>query len=223
MDLKTTTVDGKLVDVITEETFRNKWEAYTTNPTLSAATAVEVEDEATSGRYILPFRGKNDDRPGIYPDGCIYFVKLPSQDIADDYDASKMNIVDFSDTKNIKDFLDKNSQIRNMETTVLTDVDSVFAPMVTPQDTPEMRAFKEAITAKHMDISKYAPRFGENFLNDKRILRTSSITMNKLVSMCKKLDIEAELILRDAGSNVANPMGKEINVILTGNGEGDEA
>ena len=99
-----------------------------------------------------------------------------------------------------------------METDILTDADSIFCPTISNNDSPEMAAFKEAIIAKHIDINKYASRFGENFLNDKRILRTNNITMNKLVSMCKKLDIEAELILRDSKTCQANKMGdgKEI-------------
>ena len=82
-------------------------------------------------------------------------------------------------------------------------------------------AFKQAIASKHMDINKYAPRFGDNYLNDKRILKTSSITMNKLVAMSERLDIEVELTLRNASDNVPNPMDKPITVILTGNTDSD--
>ena len=105
-----------------------------------------------------------------------------------------------------------------MEASALTEVDSIFIPQINPNDSPEMSAFKEAIIAKKIDINKYASRFGDNFLNDKRILKTTSITMNKLISMCQKLDIEAELTLRDVQSdNIPNPMMKEITVILTNN------
>ena len=108
-----------------------------------------------------------------------------------------------------------------METTILTDSDSIFTPPMNQDDTPEMRAFKQAIASKHMDINKYAPRFGDNYLNDKRILKTSSITMNKLVAMSERLDIEVELTLRNASDNVPNPMDKPITVILTGNTDSD--
>lgn len=215
MDLKTTTVDGKIVDIISEQEYVNKWKMYAENPSLCASSAVEIQGD-DGETYVLPIRGKSDDRPGIYPEGCIYFTKFPDQESAPGYRADQLDIVDFSNIKTVEEFLNKNSQIREMETSVLTDIDSVFVPQIGQNDSPEMKAFKEAITSKHMDINKYAPRFGDNFLNDKRILKTSSITMNKLVSMCKKLDIEAELTLRNASPDVANPMQKEITVILTG-------
>ena len=220
MDLKTASVDGKIVDIITEQDYLSKWRLYAENPSMGASTAVEIADQ-NGTKYILPFRGKTDDRPGVYPDGAVYFTKFPDSETDSSYREDSLTIVDFSDIKNVADFLAKNSQIRDMETTVLTDIESVFSPQITSNDSPEMRAFKEAIISKHMDINKYAPRFGDNFLNDKRILKTNSITMNKLVAMCEKLDIEAELTLRNAGPDVANPMKKEITVILTNSG-GDE-
>ena len=125
------------------------------------------------------------------------------------------NIVDFNDISTMKDFLSKNAQIRDMESTILSEIDSVFTPSIGENDSPEMKAFKEAIIKKHIDINKYAPRFGDNFLNDKRILKTGSITMNKLISMCQKLDIEVQLTLRDASDDVINPMSEEITTILT--------
>lgn len=215
---KMTSVDGRIVDIVPEQDFKDKWRMYNENPSLCASTAVEVVGQ-DGENYVLPIRGKSDDRPGVYPDGCIYFTKFPTDETG--YRLDELNIVDFNDVKNVEDFLNKNKQIREMETNVLTDIDSVFIPQIGQNDTPEMRAFKEAIASKHMDINKYAPRFGDNFLNDRRILKTSSITMNKLVSMCKKLDIEAELTLRNASPDVANPMSKEVTVILTGTG-GDE-
>lgn len=220
MDLKTTTIDGKIVDIVSEQEYVNKWQMYAENPSLCASSAVEVQ--GTDGQtYVLPIRGKSDDRPGIYPDGCIYFTKFPTQESDSCYRADQLDIVDFSNIKTVEEFLSKNSQIREMESGVLTEIDTVFVPQIGQNDSPEMKAFKEAITSKKMDINKYAPRFGDNFLNDKRILKTSSITMNKLVSMCKKLDIEAELTLRNTSPDVANPMQKEISVILTGTGGDD--
>ena len=191
MDLKTATIDGKIMDVVSEDKYRSEYETYT-NPSLISSTAVEVSDKNGVG-YVLPFRGKTDDKPGIYPDGCIYFIKYPDEQEASQYRSDSVNMVDFSDVNNISQFLDKNKQIRDMETNVLTDADSIFTPPLNQDDSPEMRAFKQAIASKHMDINRYAPRFGDNYLNDKRILKTSSITMNKLIAMSKKLDIEVDI------------------------------
>ncbi len=221
MDLKTTNVDGKIVDIISEQEYCDKWRMFADNPSLCAGSAVEIQgNDGVS--YVLPIRGKSDDRPGIYPDGCIYFTRFPEDhDTAQKYRYDCLDIIDFNDVRSVEEFLSKNGQIREMENSVLTDIDSVFTPQIGKNDTPEMRAFKEAIASKHIDISRYAPRFGDNFLNDKRILKTPSITMNKLVSMCKKLDIEAELTLRNASPDVANPMPNEVTVILTGTGGDD--
>lgn len=44
MELKTATIDGKIMDVIQEDKFRSEYLTYT-NPSLAASTAVEVKDE----------------------------------------------------------------------------------------------------------------------------------------------------------------------------------
>nr|DAQ69677.1 MAG TPA: hypothetical protein [Caudoviricetes sp.] len=214
MDLRTTTIDGKIVDIISEDKYRQKQSMYQSNPQMYNSTAVEFFDKDIS--YILPLRSVSDTRPGIYPSGSIYFVRVPNDNKSKlEYASENLNIIDFNDTSTMKDFLSKNAQIRDMESTILSEIDSVFTPSIGENDSPEMKAFKEAIIMKHIDINKYAPRFGDNFLNDKRILKTGSITMNKLISMCQKLDIEVQLTLRDASDDVINPMSEEIITVLT--------
>lgn len=220
MDLRTTTVDGKLVDVLSEQEYAEKAKIYSENPSMYQNTALEISNGDNS--YVLPFRNKTDDRPGIYNemDGSIYFVRFPNEEEDASYNSKDLQIVDYSNVNDVKEFLKKNDQIRDMENTILSDIDSVYTPSIGEQDSPEMKAFKMAIASKHCDLNKYAPRFGDNYLNDKRILKGPSITMNKLISMSKKMDIEVEMILRNSGDDVANPMDKEIRVILTG---GDES
>lgn len=220
MDLRTTTVDGKLVDVLSEQEYAEKAKIYSENPSMYQNTALEISNGDNS--YVLPFRNKTDDRPGIYNemDGSIYFVRFPNKEEDASYNSKDLQIVDYSNVNDVKEFLKKNDQIRDMENTILSDIDSVYTPSIGEQDSPEMKAFKMAIASKHCDLNKYAPRFGDNYLNDKRILKGPSITMNKLISMSKKMDIEVEMILRNSGDDVANPMDKEIRVILTG---GDES
>ena len=79
-----------------------------------------------------------------------------------------------------------------------------------------MKAMKEAINLKHIDIDKYEPRFGPNFNNDKRLLKKDSITFRKLKDVCEALDMKATLKLEDANPNVPNPIGKKIAIDLTG-------
>ena len=203
------------MDIISPEEYNAKKKIIEDNQTIANSTALEIHKYDTNEDYVLPLRGRLDDRPGVYDEGAVRFIRFPSEENKDEYLRDKLDIVDYSNTNDIKEFLKKNNQVRDMETITLTDIDNVFKPPMLTDDTPEMRAFKMAVDAKHCDINKYAPRFGDNFLNDKRILKTSNITMNKLISISKNLDIEVELKLRDARPDVANPMGKEISVILT--------
>jgi hypothetical protein len=94
--------------------------------------------------------------------------------------------------------------------------------VVKDSDAPEMKLMKEAIYNKHIDLDKYEGRFGPNFTNDKRILQRSNITLSKIKTMCKALDIEAELVFRDSNKDVPNPIGKEIKIILTNGGDDEE-
>lgn len=214
MNIKNASVDGHIIDVLSKEDYQKQWRMYVENPSMFANTGMEVSTE--KGTYILPFRNKTDNRPGIFPDGCVYYTKLPDENDDHIYNKDNIEMIDFSDAGDVKQFLEKREKIRNIEAISLTEIDDIFIPPIGSDDSPEMVAFKTAIGKKKCDINKYAPRFGENYLNDKRILKGPKITMNKLVDMCKKLDIEAELILRDAHTDVPNPMGAEVSMILTG-------
>lgn len=219
MDVRIATIDGRLVDVLSTDEYANKWRMFQDNPTMYQSSALDISDKSGE-RFILPFRIKSDDRPGIYNEGAIYRIRLPkTEEEVKEYSYGSNDVVDIGNSGNVKTFLDRNKQVRDMEAVILTDIDDVYSPPMLQNDSPEMRAFKEAIASKHCDINKYAPRFGDNFLNDKRILKTPNITMNKLVSMSQKMDIEVELILRNAKDDVPNPMDKDIHVILTGGGE----
>ena len=214
MQYRNTSIDGKVMDIIDEKEYKSKYDMYSNNPSIYYMTALEVDNQDKS--YILPFRGKSDDRPGIYPDGHIYFVKYPKTKEEElSYNKDNLEIIDFSNVDNINDFLNKNDQVREMENLSLSDSDEIFVPPISGRESEHMKAIKQAIIAKHMDIDRYSSRFGENYLNDKRILKGDDITMNKLISICNKLDIEAKLILNDKNTNIANPMGITIETTLT--------
>ena len=78
-----------------------------------------------------------------------------------------------------------------------------------------MVALKMALNSKHIDIDKYAGRFGDNYPNDKRQLKLESATLKIIKRFCENCDMDAILILKDKDENVPNPMGKEIKVSLT--------
>lgn len=219
MDLKSTKIDGRLVNIISEEKYKTMHKALSENPTELNSIAIEVKSD-NGDEFVLPFRGKSDDRPGIYPDGSIYFTKCPDDADKSEYNVKNLDILDFSDVSNINQFLDKSSLVREMENGILTDPDEIFVTTIDDEnDTPQMKVMKEAINLKRCDIDKYSLRAGPNHLNNKRILKSNDITIKKMIEICDYLDMEVELTIRDKNSNVANPMGRESSRILTSEGD----
>ena len=96
------------------------------------------------------------------------------------------------------------------------NVDNVTTPSISPNDAPAMSGLKEAITLKHCDIDKYSDRFGSNFANEKRLLKDSEISLKKLIIYGNAMDIKMTLTMEDASSDVPNPMGEKVTVVLTG-------
>ena len=188
MDLKKANIEGKLSDVITLEQLQDYRDLYNTGP-----VAIEVKREDNGETYILPYRSASQkmDKPGVYPvsvKGGIDLIMYPTID-----------------------------KVRDIERDILTSPDNVFTPHTSESDSPEMRGLKEAIKAKHIDIDKYADRFGENFPNDKRKMKDDKITLFLLKRMCECLDMKAELIISDANPDVPNPIGHSIHIAIAGN------
>jgi DNA-binding Xre family transcriptional regulator len=95
----------------------------------------------------------------------------------------------------------------------------VYRPPLLETDSAEMRAMKECIIAKNIDLDKYKDRFGANYPNDKRKLKDDSITLNMIERMCKNLDIKVDLVFTDSDDNVPNAMNKVIRAnIIPGDG-----
>lgn len=210
-------VDGRVIDIVTPEVYAENKELYA-----NTTTGIEVENIDDGKSYILPYRNNTDDRPGIYDAGSIYFTKFPDKNEESIYLKDSIPMVDYNDASTMQEFLNKQQQLRDIESEILTDIDSVFSPPIGQTDTPEMVALKEAVNLKHCDINKYAQRFGDNFLNDKRIFKGPGITLNKMISICEKLDMKVELTISDKDPSVPNPMGKEVHATLTGGGIDDE-
>lgn len=168
--------------------------SYEESPSLAAGTVVEIHDKQTGKDFCLPIRGKNDDRPGIYSYGAVYYTRFPRPDMEDYYDSKNLSITDYSNIESINEYFRNNSQVREIENSSLTDSDEIFYPNYSGKETNHMKAFKDAVSAKGMDINLYAPRFGDNFLNERRLLNGDDITIKKIISIANNIDIEAELI-----------------------------
>lgn len=205
MDLKKAIIDDKMTNVVELDTILER-----PNDFPARITSFEYED------MILPVKSTpNGDVPGlyIYPDTGIGRITLPAESEMDLY--SRDGIIDFSDAKTMQDVISKQEEVKKAEATLLLNSDNVFILNIKENDSPEMKAMKEAINCKHIDIDAYSDRMGPNHNNDKRLLKGSSITMQKLKSICQALDISCSLTIKDASENVPNPIGKEIVVDIT--------
>jgi hypothetical protein len=205
-------IKGKLYEVEDIGKYAKNPDAY-----LSGYTAVDCGAD-----YILPVISTTSNEPGI----CIRknapfnFARLPeSEEELAQYHRS--NIYDYSTASNYREFIDKQDMVRELEKDILTSPDSIYVPPTDPDDTPAMKALKEAVVKKHIDLDKYEPRFGQNYNNDKRIFNKTSISLPMLVRMCNALDIKATLILEDR-ENVVNPINDVITTEITSSQTRDE-
>ena len=65
----------------------------------------------------------------------------------------------------LKSVFSKQEEVKRMESEVLSNSDNLFKPIPKENDAPEMKALKEAICLKNIDIDAYADRFLDNFNN----------------------------------------------------------
>lgn len=199
----TTVMDVK--DVLDNPQFQNKF------------TSVMIND------FVLPVKNSYDPTSaGLYvnTNSKIGRIVYPSDEDKEDY--SSKNIIDFSDVQNMKELIEKQEEVKKLESEVLSNSDNLFKPIPKENDSPEMKALKQAICLKNIDIDAYADRFGDNFNNDKRLLKGSSITMSKTKSICDKLDLKVTLTISDASPDVANPMNDVISVDICGGNNTEE-
>ena len=199
----TTVMDIK--DVLDNPQFQNKF------------TSVLINDS------VLPVKSSYDPTSaGLYvsTNSKIGRIVYPSNEDKEDY--SSKNIIDFSDVQNMKELIEKQEEVKKLESEVLSNSDNLFKPIPKENDSPEMKALKQAICLKNIDIDAYADRFGDNFNNDKRLLKGSSITMSKTKSICDKLDLKVTLTISDASPDVANPMNDVISVDICGGNNTEE-
>ena len=205
--MKKMEIDHRLYSVMTPTEYSENIDLY--NP---HTVALEV-----NGR-VLPIRNSMTDGPnavGVYYDGSCICSKInrPTPEQEDKYSAER--VIDLSKPKDIEEVIEKSKAIRDLQSDLMISRDNsnVFCLSIGPDDTPEMRTLKTAINAKQVDKKIYESRFPQ-FQNDMRLLKGTSITLSKLVTICDGFDISAVLTLRDKDDAV-NPMNTELSVDLT--------
>lgn len=198
------TINGKIYDIIDLPEY---------NPELYDPKTTAVQ----KGDYLYPIKtSESDEGVGVYmtPGNPVSVFREPVSDYEREIYMAGDNVIDFKNIKNMSECIDAQAAFLNMERTILTTPDNIFVPVVGENDEPAMRALKEAVVKKGIDLDKYAPRFGANYCNDKRLFKGSSITMAKLTTMANNLDMKCTLIVEDANPDVPNPIGDRIVVNL---------
>lgn len=204
-----TSINGKMYDVLSYDEYVN------TKNINKDITDIAVEVGKEDNIMILPFRGLYSGHqltPGIYEAGCVSFAVKPDPGLVNSY---KPKVVSISNLSDIQEIINNSEVIRKMDEPFLTPDSEVTAIPIKETDQPEMKALKMAINAKHIDLDKYAARFGINYNNDKRQLKNSSATLNIIKRYCDNCDMEAVLTIRDKSPDVPNPMKTEITISLT--------
>lgn len=216
MDYKRADIGGVLTDIIPMEQYLDNQDVY-------ATSNVAMVCERDGKKYVLPARKATDLRPGYYTQGsnCVAFARLPSSDCDTNYNYDDV-VIDFSKEKTIQGIMEKQNQCRNIEYANLCNPDSIFIPAIDQDDSPLMKGFKEATIAKHFDISKYKDRFGANYLNDIRQYQKNDITIKMIERICDNIDQDVYVTFKDKPGDIPNPMGREITVKITGNGNNEE-
>ena len=190
-------------------------EEYSRNPGsyLPKSTAIDFGQD-----IVLPVINESDKGPGVVFRPSCPFVKVQIPDGQDCSIYSKSNVIDFTNSRNMEEFMQKQSLLHQLEKDVLSSPDNIFSPVVEVDDSPAMQLLKEAVSQKHIDLDKYEPRFGSNYANDKRLFNKNTISMPMLVRLCNALDIKATLTLEDREGDIANPMGTTMSVEITEQG-----
>ena len=171
---------------------------------------------------VYPIIGKSNayHTNGVIIDGCMAIYINADKD-QDKYALENMKIIDFANAKSMQDQIEKSSELRSMEETILINPDNIFHVRIKPNDLPEMIGLKEAVNRKNIDINKYAYRFGDNFSNDRRLFEKDTITLAKIKTIAEALDMDCYITFEDREKNVPNPIGSQIKVKITNIGEGD--
>ena len=204
-------VNGQVVDVIEYDAYCKDKKAYLERSDVAIPTEFKGKD------ILLPMKGEyqseNTSNPGVYNAGCVDFFIYPEEAFVDRYIPKSM--ITMSNENDIKELISASEQSKKLDEPFITTPDNITNIPIKETDQPEMVALKTALNSKHIDIDKYAGRFGDNYPNDKRQLKLESATLKIIKRFCENCDMDAVLILKDRDKDVPNPMNREIRVSLT--------
>lgn len=179
---------------------------------------IAVEIENNKHNYVLPYRGEYQNQnpsnqPGIYNSGSLDFIVFPNKNETENY--MDIPVITISSEDSIKDIIEKENVLNKLAEPWITNPDNITTIHHKDSDDPSMKILKEAINMKRCDIDKYAPRFGDNYPNDKRQLKNSGVTLKIIERFCENLDMEPILTIRDKEPGVPNPMKQPVTISLS--------
>ena len=132
-------VNGKIYDVIDIDEYKAHPDIYN-----NSFTAIENQG------LLYPIRN-NNLAPGFYVKNQVMGIYVqPSIEDRDMYSAE--NVIDFSSATNMKEIIEKKAQYKDLEREILCDADNIFKPVIRENDAPMMKALKEAVIEKNIDI-----------------------------------------------------------------------
>ena len=202
--------NGQVYDLILYDEYGKNFNMY------NGRTDVAVSANCRGKDIILPIKGKysgNPISPGVYDAGCVDFFNYPDETTIERYVPT--NTVHMSNREDIGNLIKSGEIAKRLDEPFITTPDNITNIPIKETDQPEMVALKTALNSKHIDIDKYAGRFGDNYPNDKRQLKLESATLKIIKRFCENCDMDAVLILKDRDKDVPNPMNREIRVSLT--------
>lgn len=213
--IKKAKIEDSIYDVVTVEEFERNRDLY-----LQYSRNIAIEDKNDPG-FIYPIRTTTDTRPGFYlgENGKSDYIKRAETEEQKVLYGDN-NIINFSDSKSFRDIIEKQDKLNRAERSILTTVDNITIPEPSENDTPFMKAIKTAIVKKHIDLDKYGYRFGNNYPNDKRLLKKDDMTLLKGIAYADCLDFDIYAVIKDSSPDVPNPIGEPIVVKLTGENAG---
>ena len=204
MDYKKASVDGKIRDVID----------YSELPKINTNNYDNLA--VLHNGVIYPERNPNVEiSPGLYVYEWGTILHEPTEEQLSEYLAEN-KLIDFK-ANNIRELIEKSDRLKEAENTLLvcTDPEGITTYPIGNNDSPEMVAVKSAINAKHIDIKKYQARW-DTYANDIRLLNKESLSLAKLKTFAKNLDMKVSIVVEDKAPNVPNPIGDKIVIDIVG-------
>lgn len=209
INIRKTTIGKRVLDVMTETEYTQKTQK---EGPMFDDTCIEKNG------MLYPIQQRYDGfTPGVFDAGPFLKYTNPQESDVAEYSAGSDKIIDFSRAKDLRSLIVEQDKLRDKEEVILTVRENIFQAHIKDSNLPELKATKEVINSKNIDLTDYKVKLEEDFSNITRIIKdpnNDSITFNRMRTLMNAMDVEVTLTFKDK-PNAINPMGKEISVVIT--------